>query len=378
MTQINEDWLTSDASQKICSAFESRGHKIYFVGGCVRNALLGQPVTDMDLSTDAEPQTVQEIAAEIGLKSIPTGLQHGTVTLVAQSVPYEITTFRTDVETDGRKATVAFTKDILEDAKRRDFTMNALYADARGQILDPINGLPDLQAKKISFIGDPNDRITEDYLRILRFFRFSAYYAEPMGGIDPDGLSACAYHADQIPTLSKERITSELLKLLSAPDPSMAVASMASSGVLAHTLPGEVASVLPVYVHLEAKHGLEVDPLVRLAALAGTPANDLRLSKAQETILKNLSTPYATPFETGYKLRGLAAKSLALSAASLGQEIDSKQRESLETGKASTFPVTASDLMPTFSGPALGEELRRLEAIWVGSKGKLSKAELLD
>ncbi|MCK4711369.1 MAG: CCA tRNA nucleotidyltransferase, partial [Marinosulfonomonas sp.] len=175
MTQITADWISNPNTQKVCEMLTDAGFECFFVGGCVRNALLGAPVNDIDISTNALPDRVMELAKAAGLKAVPTGIDHGTVTVIADGTPFEITTYRRDVETDGRRAVVAFSDTIMDDAHRRDFTMNALYADADGVIIDPLNGMPDLLARRIRFIEDADLRIKEDYLRILRFFRFHAW-----------------------------------------------------------------------------------------------------------------------------------------------------------------------------------------------------------
>ena len=378
MTKVSADWLSSDSAIRICSAFESRGYQIYFVGGCVRNQLLGRDVTDLDLATDAEPQDMLELAAEEGLKAVPTGIEHGTITFVSHGKPYEITTFRNDVETDGRRAKVSFSKELIEDAKRRDFTMNALYVSSDGTLLDPVDGLRDLEAGLVRFIGDPDARIREDFLRILRFFRFFAWYADATKGIDADGLAACANNVDQLPSLSKERLTAELLRILGAPDPSMSVASMDAIGALSHILPGSTASALPVLVHLENRIGLEVDPVARLAALGGEPQSFLRLSKAQEKRLAAYGAHYDTAYETGYRLKDLGLHNLAVMASRAGIEIESKKAEMARIGSSATFPIAASDLMPKLSGKALGDHLKQLEQQWIESGFKLTKDQLLD
>ena len=168
-------WLKDTRAQRVCRVLGDAGHQIYFVGGCVRNALLGLPDSDVDMSTDATPTRVMALASDAGIKAIPTGIDHGTVTLVVNGAPFEVTTFRRDVATDGRRAVVAFSTDIADDAARRDFTMNALYADAAGRLIDPLDGIEDLHAGRVRFILNPDDRIKEDYLRTLRFFRFSAW-----------------------------------------------------------------------------------------------------------------------------------------------------------------------------------------------------------
>ena len=209
MRRITENWIKDQAAQKVCAMLTDAGKQAWFVGGCVRNALLGAPVSDLDISTDARPEEVIALAAAAGLKPVPTGIDHGTVTVVVDRHPFEVTTFRRDVETDGRRAVVAFADTMEEDASRRDFTMNALYAAPDGTVVDPLGGLPDLEARRVRFIGDPHDRIREDYLRILRFFRFHAWYGSD--GLDRDGYAACAELSDGLENLSKERVGQEFL-----------------------------------------------------------------------------------------------------------------------------------------------------------------------
>ena len=265
--RITGDWLDHPGTQALCAAMETAGHRALLVGGCVRNALLGVEVADVDLATDATPQTVSTIAEAAGFRPVPTGIDHGTVTVIAGGKPHEITTFRRDVETDGRRAVVAYSTDIQEDAQRRDFTMNALYADRHGTLIDPLGGLPDLLARRVRFVGDPETRIREDYLRILRFFRFHAAYGDPDGGIDPEGLAACAALADGLDGISRERIHAELRKLLAARDPAPAVAAMSQAGVLARVLPGADPRALAPLVHLDAAQPPRW--LRRLAVLGG-------------------------------------------------------------------------------------------------------------
>jgi poly(A) polymerase len=235
--KITGDWLDHTGTQALCAALEAAGHRALLVGGCVRDALLGEPVGDVDLTTDATPDAVTRIAEAAGFRTVPTGIDHGTVTVIAEGRPHEVTTFRRDVETDGRRAVVAFSTEIAEDAARRDLTMNALYADRSGTVIDPLGGLADTLSRHVRFVGDPETRIREDYLRILRFFRFHAAYGDPGGGIDADGLAACAALAEGLDGISRERIHAELRKLLAARDPAPAVAAMAQSGVLARILP---------------------------------------------------------------------------------------------------------------------------------------------
>ena len=245
-------WMEHPATQAVCAALTAAGYRALFVGGCVRNALLAMPVADVDIATDARPEAVTALAEQAGFKVVPTGIDHGTVTVIAEGIPHEVTTFRRDVATDGRRAVVAFATRIEDDAMRRDFTMNALYAEADGRVIDPLGGLRDLIARRMRFVGTAEARIAEDYLRILRFFRFHAWYGDPDQGIDPEGLAACATLSAGLETLSAERVGAEMRKLLAAPDPAPSLASMAQSGVLQRVLPGAEARALPVLVHLEA------------------------------------------------------------------------------------------------------------------------------
>ncbi|SDE63544.1 CCA tRNA nucleotidyltransferase [Limimaricola pyoseonensis] len=381
--RIEAEWLASEPARRVTAMLEEAGHQAWFVGGCVRNALLGEPVSDLDLTTDARPERVVELAGAAGLKPVPTGIEHGTVTVVARGTPIEVTTFRRDVETDGRRATVAFSDDIAEDAARRDFTMNALYADARGQVADPLGeGLSDLRARRLRFIGDPHERIREDYLRILRFFRFHAWYGETHGGIDADGLAACAELAEGIGGLSRERVGAEMLKLMAAPDPAPAVASMAISGVLMRVLPGAASDPLSVLVHVEEEAGLAPDPLRRLALVGGEEAAErLRLSRKQAARLERLREGFESlqaPGELGYRLgTDEALDVLALRAALSGREIEAVSRETALAGAEARFPVKAADLAAHFAGPALGEALREREARWIASGFSLTRDDLL-
>lgn len=375
--RITGDWLTDPGTQALCAMLEGAGYRALFVGGCVRNALLGAAVSDVDISTDATPETVTKLAENAGFKVIPTGVDYGTVTVIAQGRPHEVTTFRRDVETDGRRAVVAFSTDVAEDAKRRDFTMNALYADARGQVIDPLGGLPDLMARHLRFVGDPETRIREDYLRILRFFRFHAWYADPDAGMDADGLAACASLSSGIETLSAERVGAEMKKLLSAPDPAPAVASMAQTGILAVVLPGAEARALAPLVHLEA--GATPRPLRRLAVLGGE-ADRLRLSRAEARDLAALRAAIGdmeSPAVLGWRLGAeLASDAMLARAAVLETPVPQSWADDIARGAAAQFPIRAADL-PDLSGPALGAELKRLENLWLAADLRLLREELL-
>jgi len=379
--KVSGAWANRAETQAVCAALTRAGHQAFFVGGCVRNDLLGEPVADVDIATDAQPERVIALAGAAGLRAVPTGLEHGTITVISGGEAHEVTTFRRDVETFGRHATVAFSDDIATDAARRDFTMNALYASPEGRVVDPLGtGLADLAARHVRFVGDPAARISEDYLRILRFFRFHAWYGAAEAGVDAEGLAACASLNRGIETLSRERIGAEMRKLLAAPDPAPAVAAMAAAGALARVLPGADARALPVLLHLE---GWSPGPwLRRLAVLGGADvAERLRLSRAEARDLDSLRSGISSGAggaELGYRHGAAAATDIVLARAALlesppppGWEAD------IARGAAAEFPVRAADLMPAFEGPALGARLRELESRWVASGFALSRATLL-
>lgn len=364
--RVSGEWLENAATQSVLAMLTGAGHHALCVGGCVRNALLGVPVTDVDIATDALPETVSDLAERTGLRAVPTGIAHGTVTVVAGGTGFEVTTFRHDVETFGRHARVSFSADLKQDAARRDFTMNALYARADGQVIDPIGGLPDLRARRVRFVGRPEDRIREDYLRVLRFFRFHAQYGDPAQGPDPEALAACARHAARLDTLSRERIGAEMRKLLAATDPAPAVAAMAASGVLAHVLPAADARALAVLVHLEG--GTPGGWLRRLAVLGGNGA-DLRLSRAEARDLERIVQATGTmdsPAALGYRLGAALGTDAALArAAMLAQPLPADWAEQVARGARAVFPLRPADLMPGLQGPALGAALARAEAHWI-------------
>ena len=380
--RVGGAWIEAPASQAICAMLESAGFSALFVGGCVRNALLKEPVGDIDIATDARPERVIELSEKAGFKAVPTGLEHGTVTVVSDHIAHEITTFRKDVETHGRHATVAFSDDVQEDARRRDFTMNALYARADGTVIDPLGGIGDLLARRVRFIDDAGQRIREDYLRILRFFRFHAWYGDPTGGLDSEGLAAIATHVDGLKGLSRERVGAEIIKLLTATDPAPSVASMRAAGVLQTVLPGADDRYLAPLVHLENTQDVPAQPLRRLVCLGGdNPSEPLRLSKAQarwsDLLCSEISSGKDVG-ELGYRYGVEVGMDIVLlRAAMLEQPLGPLIRQELERGASSEFPVEATDLMPALSGPALGARLKELEKLWIQSDFNLTKAELL-
>ncbi len=377
---VSGSWQTAAGTQALLAVLVGAGHQALFVGGCVRNALMGLAVADVDIATDALPEIVTKLAEMAGFRVVPTGMDHGTVTVIARGVPHEVTTFRRDVATDGRHATVAFSTDIAQDAARRDLTMNALYAQADGTVIDPLGGLPDVLARRVRFVGDADQRIVEDYLRILRFFRFYAQYGNPAQGLDPDGLAACAAHAEKITTLSRERVGAEVRKLLSAPDPAPAVAAMAQSGVLAQVLPGADARTLPVLIHIEGDE--PVRWLRRLAILGGPDASEsLRLSRVEQTQISHIraaldSAERVAPL--AYLYGESAARDVALLRAAIFEQPPAPNWQAdAARGAKAECPVTAADLMPALQGAALGAKLKDIEARWLASDLTLTRTQLL-
>ncbi len=298
----DQPWLNATATRAVMAALEAAGGPgcARFVGGCVRNALIGQPVADIDIATTLKPEETERAIRSAGLKAVPTGVAHGTVTAVAERRPFEITTLRRDVSTDGRNATVAFTDDWAEDAARRDFRLNALYADAGGQVFDPTGeGVADALAGRIVFVGDPETRIREDFLRVLRFFRFHAWYGR--GEPDAAAIAACRDLAPGMTRLSAERVSSELMKLLSAEDPGAAMAAMAEAGVLAQVLPE--ATLTPLF---EAAVAQGADPVIRLMMLLPADESVIREAAAR------LRFPNATRDRLVYAALALPAVSLSM------------------------------------------------------------------
>ncbi|MEM1343967.1 MAG: CCA tRNA nucleotidyltransferase [Pseudomonadota bacterium] len=376
-------WLEAPATRAVLKAL---GAEAFFVGGCVRNALLGRPSDDVDLATPLVPETVIGRLEAAGLKAVPTGLDHGTVTAVSGGIGFEITTYRADVATDGRRAVVRFTEDRALDASRRDFTMNALYADAVGRVIDPLGGLPDLRAGRVRFIGDSTTRIAEDALRILRFFRFTAWYGR--AGLDAEGLAASQASAAKIERLSRERIGAECAKLFAAPDPSPAVAAMAAAGVLSHTLPGADIEggprVLSALIALEAAARAVPCWLCRLAALSPVEAERaLRLSRAKARTLADLQRLSALdePPEILAERAGipLARQAVLLRAARSHKTLPDALEARLSAGAAAVFPLEARHLIAAGvpRGPAIGHGLERARTAWRASGFRLDRAALV-
>jgi poly(A) polymerase len=385
-----QDWMTASATRRVFAALEARGGAdcARFVGGCVRNAVLGRPVDDLDIATTLTPEQATEALRAAGVRVVPTGVEHGTVTAVADHRPFEITTLRRDVETDGRRAVVAFTTDWAEDAARRDFRLNALYADLDGRLFDPTGGgLADARAGRIVFVGDPQVRIREDYLRILRFFRFYAWFGR--GAPDEAGLKACGALSEGLTRISAERVQKELLKLLAAEDPRAAVRLMAGAGVLAVAAPAAVdVDRFAALVRIEREILGEADPELRLAALlpadpalARAAAEALRLSNAQRDRLEAAagSAPAIDAATTApqmrravYRLGGQAFRDRLELAWACDPDPGraAAWRALLDAARgwrAPAFPLGGEDAMKLGAprGPAVGRALREVEDWWV-------------
>ncbi|HEY0314385.1 MAG TPA: CCA tRNA nucleotidyltransferase [Allosphingosinicella sp.] len=341
-----------------------------FVGGCVRDTLLGLEVSDVDLATRLPPQEVMERLKRARIKAVPTGLAHGTVTAIVAGAPVEVTTLRRDVATDGRRATIAYTDDWREDAARRDFTINALSTDPGTlAVFDYFGGEADLEARRVRFIGDPLTRIAEDHLRILRFFRFHARFG--FGAPDAEGLAACVARANDLMALSRERIADELMKLLALPAPAATVALMVEAGVLRPVLPEiEEAARLARLVAREAEAGVEANAVRRLAALlppdpevAAAVAARLRLSKKAAKRLTSAAVPDdGSPAPVlAYRLGSDEAVDRIL----LGPRDPAKAR-ALAGWERPKLHVGGGDLiaMGLEAGPTVANTLQRIEASW--------------
>ncbi len=391
-----QTWMTAAPVMRVLAALGAPQVDVRFVGGAVRNAVMGLPVTEIDIATPELPDVVTQRLKNAGIKVVPTGIDHGTVMAVADGATFEITTLRRDTACDGRHAAVEFTTDWHEDARRRDFTMNAMSLKPDGALFDDHNGAEDAKAGRVRFVGIPADRIQEDYLRILRLFRFFAWY----GGtaIDETTLAACRIHAPGLARLSAERIQQELAKLLSVPAPQDAVKLMAATEVLAHILPAPHApDVLARLVALEASHTLAPgDWLRRLAALAPSDAvaDRLKLSNADRERLAaprraalrvdDRTSPLALRHAL-YHLGGPLVRDRVLLA--WAHEADAQTApqsapwrallDAAETWTPKPLPVTGGDVLDlgVAPGPEVGRLLTAMEDWWIGAGFAPSRTE---
>lgn len=383
-------WMTAPEAVAVMDALEAAGGPdcARYVGGCVRNTLIGAPVDDVDIATVLTPDRVTEALAAAGIRAVPTGIDHGTVTAVSGHRPYEITTLRRDVTTDGRRATVAFTTDWREDAERRDFTLNSLYARRDGSIFDPTgHGVADARAGRIVFVGEPEQRLREDYLRILRFFRFQAWYGK--GEPDAAAVAACSALKDNIASLAAERISKELLKLLAADDPRASVRLMGETGVL-----GLILGTAPDLarfaglVAIESEQLFETQAVLRLAALlpddqiaAAKLAERLRLSNADRDricaalaptpVLKSWMSPREIRRAVYRAGQAVVRDRAKLAWARTPEGASAAQWRGLialaEGWSPPAFPLTGDDVIKAGApkGPMVGRVLREVEDWWI-------------
>jgi len=385
-------WLREGALARLLGVLDRDGEEARLVGGAVRNALLGEPIHEFDIATTAVPDEVMRRAAAAGFKPVPTGIEHGTVTVVIEGRPFEVTTLREDVETFGRHANVRFGRDWRADAQRRDFTMNALSATTGGLVYDYVGGLADLEARRVRFIGDAGKRIAEDYLRILRFFRFHAAYGH--GLPDAEGLAACIAAREGLGQLSRERVRMELLKLLLARHATPALAAMAESGLLVPVLGGvpDLAGFENM-AKAEAAAGAQADAVQRLGALGARIAEDaerlwqrLRLSNAEHERLTSMSEGWwrISP-ENEKEARALLyrvgpahfldrvliawARSWERTSRAVHDETWRGLAMLPERWTAPVFPLKAADFIKrgVAPGPALGAALHEAEEAWIAA-----------
>lgn len=372
-----QGWLESDKSKAVMAALEAEGGAdcARFVGGCVRNALLGAPVDDVDIATQLVPERTVAALKAAGIRVVPTGIEHGTVTAVFNGQPFEITTLRHDVETDGRHAVVSFTTDWAEDAARRDFRLNALYASADGTLHDPTGtGIDDALNGRIVFVGEPHERIREDYLRILRFYRFQAWYGKGMP--DQAGSDACAALAEGVKTLSAERVSKELLKLLAARDPKASVVAMDQAGVLKAIIPQSSTATFAMMADATPDAVLRLSSLLPSdASTVSEIAKGLRLSNAQRDRLIAAVSPFDASMDDHsarimiWQDGAEAFADRTYRAQSAGADpIRMQALRQLAAGwKAPALPVGGRDLanMGHKAGPQTGLILKAFTASWL-------------
>jgi poly(A) polymerase len=402
--------MTRAETRAVLAALTADGAEVRFIGGCVRDAVLKRKIRDIDLALARPPADVIKLLGQAGIRVVPTGIDHGTVTAIVAGVPFEITTLRVDVETDGRRARVAYTDDWIADAARRDFTINALSCTPDGAIYDYFNGLNDLGRGRIRFVGDARERIGEDVLRLLRFFRFYAHYGKPPP--DADALAACRTMADRLPLLSGERVRVEILRTLMSEHPADVLDLMRDNHVLAHVLPeaGDLGGLRQL-TWLEGpglpSGAVAPDAIRRLAALVATDkegsrriAERLRLSNQQRDRLATLvEPPVCIDADTDhgqlqralYRYGAATVRDVALLAwsserAAIGVMPSARSREWLdllariEAWQPVRFPLKGRDALAcgVERGPEIGRLLREVEAWWETDGFRADRTACLD
>ncbi len=404
-----QPWMTAPETKTIWAALTAKGAQVRFIGGCVRDTLLRRPIRDIDIATPDPPEKVQELLEGAGIRVIPTGIDHGTVTAIINRRSFEITTLRIDLETDGRRAKVAFTDDWSADAMRRDFTINTFSCNMEGDIFDPFNSLNDLACGEIKFVGVPKERIQEDILRLLRFFRFFATYGRPPA--NAEALAACRAEAHNLPILSGERVRVEIYRILMSKDPAGVITLMQAHDVLEHVLP-EAGNVerLRALSQLDANstytESVKPHPVTRLAALLETNsvgakavASRLRMSNRrrrrlvalacpQQRIVPDMSSPALRRALHGYGSKIIC--DLALQSWAHERSVDPRQPQTRTQAWADllrvihawqdvTFPLRGRDVMATGigHGPRIGQILKEIEAWWESEDYRPGREECL-
>lgn len=391
-----QPWMTAPETRAVWDALTAQGTQVRFIGGCVRDAILKRPIRDIDIATPDPPGKVMVLLRRAGIHAIPTGIDHGTVTAVVEGVPFEITTLRVDVETDGRRAKVAFTDDWIADASRRDFTINTFSCNMNGDVYDPFNGLDDLAYGRVRFVGNPRDRIQEDVLRLLRFFRFYATYGRPPA--DAEALAACRLEAHKLPILSGERVRVEMFRILMSPNPADVVVLMQGERVLEHVLP-EAGNLgrLRVMSWLDSR-AIRVDsvhpnPILRLVSLLRTDragaeavADRFRLSNDQRRRLVDaVAAPWPVDADSDektlrhalYRQGADTVRDLLLLAWAQERSIDPRQPHArtqawldhiayVDAWRAPEFPLKGRDALDLGvpRGPDCGRALKAVQAWW--------------
>lgn len=352
----------------------------FLVGGAVRDAMMGLDHKDLDFATPATPDRVLSAITDAGLKAIPIGVEYGVVGVEIGGEVFEITTFRKDVATDGRRAVTEFGSDLAEDAQRRDFTMNALYLSEAGQVIDVVDGVKDIEARRLRFVGDAEQRIREDRLRALRFFRFMARFGDDRPEAHAEGIRAVSRFADDLDILSKERVGGEVSGIMKAQDPSFAIRTMAQIGMWKHLMLNENHDGAIAVIRAERELGLAPDWRARLAA-TDTPERLqplLKLNNADTKQIRDMliGATHADPAVSAHLFGSEAAMGAVRLRKAYGMSTESDYAERILAGASASFPIAAQDL-PDLSGKALGEELRRLKTEWLFSGMVASKADLL-
>ena len=384
------EWANSYGFRKLFTVLSKNQGNVFCVGGCVRDLILGHNTNraevDIDIATDVTPDKVKNLLQESGFKVLSSAIEYGTITAIIDGQSFQITTFRSDVKSDGRRAKVRFSKSLKKDAERRDFTMNALYMNMEGEVCDPLSGWEDLISGNVRFIGDPEVRIKEDYLRILRYFRFVSLYDKSGKSLDQRALSACAAAKLKLKHISKERIWMECKKILSSQEPLNAIRAMEITGVLAEIFPKSDVQNLEKFLQFEKKFGFTINEIYRLLALNSKNLanwkNIIQLTK-KDWKLVNVSLTAAED-TAGFRVKGYkygynsSAAALAIFDDNQLKNIKKKDLDEILYGSKKKFPLNSDDFLKIFEpSKSYGQELKKIKSIWFGSNLELERADLL-